>query len=138
MSTGREVRRAAGFPTIDALVRSWNDTLWSPLARLQIPATDAWVEGDDFIVRVQLPQFEKKDIEVQTRDGEITITAQRHEKDDDKRAYVLHESHESISRTIALPPRAEIARATASFADGALTVTVPLAEQPTSRQLEIA
>lgn len=138
MSTAKEVRRAAGYPTLDGLLHSWNDAVWAPIVRWQLPATDAWVEGDRFVVRVHLPRFDKKDIEVQTRDGEITITAQRHEKDEDKRSYVLHESHDMFSRTTAVPARADLARAEASFDDGALTVTVPLAEQPVSRQLEIA
>lgn len=139
MSPTRELRRFDESPAFADMLRWWNDSIWSPLTgRAGVPAMDVWTEGDRFVIRTTLSQFDKKDVSVETRDREIVISARRKETDEDKRTYIVRETHDEFTRTISVPSRADLSGIAASFTDGTLTVTVPLKEQITATTVPIS
>ena len=84
-----------------------------------------------------MPQFDEKDISVDIDEGALVIQAERHEKTEDKKKYVVRESSSSYYRRIALPDQADEGKIDAHFAKGVLTVTVPFKELPTPKKIAI-
>ena len=87
---------------------------------------------DAFVVTADLPGFDRDGIDVRVDDGRLTIAAERDAERDAERGdadsrYLRRERrHESVTRTVDLPPTARPEDATATSRHGVLTVTVPL------------
>ena len=83
---------------------------------------------DEFVVTVDLPGFDREEIDVRADGDRLTIAAERDaEREDADRRYLRRERrHESVTRTIELPATATPEDATATYRHGVLTVTVPL------------
>lgn len=114
---------------------------WStPLKSLQLATTDVYTKDDkELIVETHLPNFDKKDIDIQVDDGVLVISGERREKDEDKnKKYVMRESSSSFYRRIRLPERADEGSIKANMKNGVLKVTVGLKELPQPKQIEIA
>lgn len=83
---------------------------------------------DEFVVMADLPGFDRDGIDVRVDDGRLTIAAERDaEREDAERRYLRRERrHESVTRTVDLPPTVRPEDATAAYRHGVLTVTIPL------------
>ncbi len=106
----------------------------------------------EIIVRAAVPGFARDDIDVQLHDGVLSITARRSEQNDEQtdqraddqehrqdheRYYRREIPHGAVNRRIALPRTVHDAEVDAALADGVLTVTISVTEQPKPRQIEI-
>ena len=82
---------------------------------------------DEFVVMADLPGYEREDIDVRAVDGRLTISAERDTvgEETDRRYLRRERRHESVSRTIDLPAAVVAAEASAAYANGVLTVTLP-------------
>lgn len=99
--------------------------------RGKVPTTDVYIDDDSkhLVIEAHLPNFDGKDIDVDVDNGVLVINAQRHEEDKDKKKkYVIRESSSSFYRSFVLPEQADQRNIAADFADGVLTVTVPLTQ----------
>jgi HSP20 family protein len=86
-----------------------------------------------------LPNFEQDDVNIQVDDGTLTISAERHEKEEDKsKKYVVRESSSSSYRRIPLPERADADKIDAQLDEGILKVTVPLTPLPEPKKVMIS
>lgn len=108
-----------------------------------IPAMDVYTEDDkNMVAEVQIPGFDKDDVEVSVHNGILEIKGEKHEKEeegkDKKRSYMVRESHASFYRSIALPKYADADNVTADFANGLLKVTVPFKELPAPKRITIS
>ncbi|HEV7453867.1 MAG TPA: Hsp20/alpha crystallin family protein [Candidatus Saccharimonadales bacterium] len=105
------------------------------------PAMDVYTENDkELVAEVHAPGFTKDDIEVNVQNGALEIKGEKHEKTEDKdkkRNYMVHESHASFYRSIALPKAAGDGDVKADFTDGVLKVRVPLKELPAPKKIAI-
>lgn len=99
------------------------------------------VEHDaEFVVTVDLPGFEKADVDVSVTDHTLRIEAE-HEETTDERSdqYLRHERrHDSLHRAIRLPEAVDKARVEARMQNGVLTVTVPKLEVDEVRTIDVA
>ncbi|QZY00348.1 Hsp20/alpha crystallin family protein [Halobaculum rubrum] len=84
---------------------------------------------DEIAVMADLPGFETEDIDLTVRDGVLSIRAEHeisHEESDDAGAYLRRERRaESLRRSITLPAEVREDDASATYANGVLTVTLP-------------
>lgn len=103
------------------------------------PAVDVLEEGDNIVVRADLPGVSKENVRILVSDEEITITGEvkREEEVKGKNYYRSERAYGSFSRTIPLPVPVERDKAKATFKDGVLEIVVPKAKGPGPNQVEI-
>lgn len=128
------------FAELSALQKQFFGDDWmSPLKGVNIPTTDVYTKNNNLVVEAHLPNFEQDDINVQIDDGSLIISAERHEKEEDKsKNYVVRESSSSFYRRVALPKRANADKINAQLDDGVLKVEVPLTPLPEPKKIAIA
>ena len=129
------------FAELTALQRQFfGDDFFTPTRGLRIPTTDVYTEGDkQLTVEAHLPNFEQKDIDIHVDEGSLVISAEKHEKEQDKdKKYVVRESSSSFYRRITLPERANTDSITADFENGILKLVVPFRELPAPKKIAIS
>ncbi|MHB1864540.1 MAG: Hsp20/alpha crystallin family protein [Candidatus Saccharimonadales bacterium] len=128
------------FAELSALQKQFFGDDWmSPVKGVNIPTTDVYTKNNELVVEAHLPNFDQKDINVQVEDGALVVSAERHEKQEDKdKQYVVRESSSSFYRRIALPKRADADKIDASLDDGVLKVRIPLTPLPEPKKVAIA
>jgi len=128
------------FAELSALQKQFfGDDLMSPFKGVNIPTTDVYTKDNELVVEAHLPNFDQKDINVQVEDGTLIVSAERHEKEEDKdKKYVVRESSSSFYRRIALPKRANADNIDARLDDGILKVKVPLTPLPEPKKIAIS
>ena len=116
----------------------FGDDLMSSFKGVNIPTTDVYEKDGKLMVEAHLPNFEQKDVDIHVDDGVLTISAERHEKEEDKdKNYVIRESSSSFYRRIALPKRANPDKIEAHLEEGVLKVGVPLTPLPEPKKIEV-
>lgn len=127
------------FSELSALQKQFFGDDWlSPIKGMNIPTTDVYTKDNQLMVEAHLPNFEQKDINIEVDNGALIISAERHEKEEDKgKQYVVRESSSSFYRRIALPKRAEADKIEADLSDGVLKVKVPLIPLPEPKKITI-
>lgn len=128
------------FAELSALQKQFFGDDWmSPLKGVNIPTTDVFTKDNNLIVEAHLPNFEQKDVNIEVENGALVISAERHEKEEDKgKQYVVRESSSSFYRRIALPKRADADKILAHLDDGVLKVSVPLTPLPEPKKIDIS
>ena len=128
------------FAELSALQKQFFGDDWmSPLKGVNIPTTDVFTKDNNLVVEAHLPNFEQKDVNIEVENGALVISAERHEKEEDKgKQYVVRESSSSFYRRIALPKRADTDKIEAHLDDGVLKVSIPLAPLPEPKKIAIS
>jgi HSP20 family protein len=128
------------FAELSALQKQFFGDDWmTQFKGVNIPTTDVYTKDNQLKVEAHLPNFEEKDVNIQVENNALVISAERHEKEEDKdKKYVVRESSSSFYRRIALPERADTDKIEASLEDGVLKVNVPLTPLPEPKRITIA
>lgn len=106
------------------------------LEQIEVDVVD---RSDEYVVRANLPGYEKSDIDVQVAGRALTVSAEREtEAEAGTNRYVTRErTHRTVSRRVQLPGEVDEAGATASYETGVLTVTLPKRESERDRQIVV-
>jgi HSP20 family protein len=99
---------------------------------------EEFTEGDYLVVRVELPGIDpEKDVEITVTDDLLHIRGERQDKSETTKDGFRSEFHYgSFDRTIPVPPGFDPAAVEATYADGILTVKVPVqAEKPPTHRV---
>lgn len=99
------------------------------------PPVDIADTSDEIVVRIDLPGFEREDIEIQASDGRLDITAERSATMDESESVIQRERSNTLSRRVPLPLSAVIEGADASYDQGVLEIS--LTKDDTTRVIEI-
>ena len=104
------------------------------------PATDLVETDAAYEVSLELPGFDREDIEVTVDQGVLTIAGQRTEEhEDEERTYHLRErSLGRFSRSFSLPSSVSAEEVSATYRDGVLRVRLPKQEEARTRQIEVS
>ncbi len=117
----------------------FGDDFMSSLKGINIPTTDVYTKDGALIVEAHLPNFDQKDVNIQVDGSALIISAERHEKEEDKdKKYVVRESSSSFYRRIELSERANTDKIEAQLDDGVLKVSVPLTPLPEPKKIEVS
>jgi HSP20 family protein len=103
------------------------------------PCVDLVDGGDRYVITVELPGMTREQVDLSITGDELRIKGERPRPQGvSGDAYRLHERHVGPwERTIAMPERVDSTQATATFAQGVLTVILPKAEEARPRRITI-
>lgn len=145
------IRRPSPFTEIvslrDAMDRLFDDQLFRPLWRVEgereiLPALDLYTTSEAVIAKVALPGVSPEDVDVSIAEGVVTVKGTfKDEMETTEEGYIRKElSRGAFSRTFTLPTTVKADAATATFADGVLTLTLPKMEQarPTHVKVKVS
>lgn len=121
------------FGDVQARQPASREGIWSP-------AVDLYEEGNNLVIKTDLPGVKKEDLNVTTTDEGVTIDAKMEEKKEEKKgAYYRCERRSGrFLRSIPLPATVNAEKAQAVFKDGTLTLTLPkAAEAPKGKKVPV-
>jgi HSP20 family protein len=103
--------------------------------RRWIPAMDLVETGDSLVLRADLPGMKEDDVEIEIKDGVLTISGERKSESEEKGEgfHRVERAFGRFSRSLSLPDGVDADRIAAAFNDGVLEIKVPKPEetQPT-------
>lgn len=103
------------------------------------PSIDISETEKQYVIDVEVPGMNKKDINLNVENNTLTISGERKfEKEEDNKQYHRVETHYgSFSRSFTLPENADYDSINASYKNGILTITVDKSEKSLKKQIEI-
>lgn len=120
-----------GWDTGEGLERWWTGT--NPL---QMDMID---RGEDLVVTVDLPGYERDDVEVYVSNQTLHIEVEHEEREEmeDHRIIRQERRHRSLSRSMSLPTSVDDEAVSARMKNGVLTITLPKVTVEHGREIEI-
>ena len=105
---------------------------WRPVAN--ISETDS-----EYLIKAELPEVKKEDVEVTVHEGVITIKGERHEEAtaENEKQHRVESVYGSFARSFALPADVDESGIHADSKDGVLRVHLPKTEVKKPKAIEI-
>jgi HSP20 family protein len=122
-----------------SLMPSWWPRLRLPEMEEISPSIDIITEGDDVVVKAELPGMKKEDIDISLTEDTITISGEKkkEEKVEKKDYYSLERSYGSFRRSFSLPAEVQTEKASAKFKDGVLEIRMPKTEEAKKKEKKV-
>lgn len=126
-------------------------TLWDPFQEMDrlfgslalnqrnAPAMpmDLFREGDHYVMAVDLPGVDPGTIDVSCEDRTLTIRAERTARSGEGHWLVRERPAGTFARQLTVGRGLALDKITASYADGVLTLTIPVADEAKPRRIEV-
>jgi HSP20 family protein len=111
---------------------NWSVATWSP-------ACDIYETANEIVVKTELPEVKKEDVQVSVDNNVITIRGERKFSEETKREnyHRLERSYGEFTRSFTLPNFIDTGKINAEFKDGILRVTLPKREEVKPKQVEV-
>jgi HSP20 family protein len=108
-------------------------------AGVRAPAIESWVDGENLIVRADLPGVDPKDVEITATGNTLTLRGTRQSKrEETERDYLFREvSYGSFERSLTLPEGVKSEEIKATYQNGVLELTIPVPRQLAARKIPI-
>jgi HSP20 family protein len=118
---------------------SWLPRMKFPETGVISPDVDIFEEGNDIVVKAEIPGMKKENIEVNLTDDMITVSGEKkqEEKIEKKDYYRVERSYGSFTRSFKLPKDVQSDKAKATFKDGVLEIRVPKTAEAISKEKKI-
>lgn len=120
---------------MDQMMGAMRDT-----SALNVPAMpiDLYRAGDHYVLHVDLPGADPGSVDVNVEDRTLTIRAERTARTETGVQWLARErATGTYVRQLTLGRGLALDRITASYADGVLTLTIPVAEEAKPRRIEV-
>ena len=124
--------------------RIFSDTAFSRLGAEETigawaPLCDIFEDGDDIVVKAEIPGVDRGDIDVQVENNILTIRGERRREKEVKsdNLYRTERSYGAFSRSFTLPVTVDTERIKAEYKDGVLHVTLPKVEEAKPRKIKV-
>ena len=103
------------------------------------PAVDIFEQGDDLVIRAEIPGVDKENIDIDVENNTLTIRGERKRDQEFKResAYRMERIYGSFARSFTLPRTVDASRITAGYKNGVLELKLPKAEEAKPKKIEI-
>lgn len=100
-------------------------------------------DGNEFIVKMDLPGVDPDSIDIDVDDRTLTVRAERKQHEmttnDEKNQWMSRErSYGSYARQLTLGTGLDLSGIAADYSDGVLTITIPVAEEAKPRKIKVA
>lgn len=105
-----------------------------------MPSVDIFEEGDNVVVKAELPGIRKEDIDVNMTDNTVSISGEKkkEEKVERKNYYRGERSYGAFTRSFRLPVEVQTDKAKASFKEGVLEIRIPKTEEAKKREKKVS
>jgi HSP20 family protein len=113
-----------------SLMPSWFPSLRLPDFGDVSPSVDMFEEGEDLIIKAEIPGMKKNEISIDFADDVVTISGEKksEERTERKDYYCVERSFGSFSRKLRLPVEIQIDKTHALFKEGVLEIRMPKSE----------
>ncbi len=103
------------------------------------PALNMTEEGDNFLVRAELPGVKGEDLDISVVEGRLVIRGERKIGAEGKDTNYHRKEREAgfFRRTITLPTKVAADKVSAAMRNGILTVTLPKSEETRPRRIAV-
>ena len=130
------------FPTFSPWAELSNDVdRWFGGSASSCPTmpVDIREEGNDLLIKADLPGVAQNEVEVTVENGELTISANHKAESEQKEAnYFIQERRTAnVARTFRLPETVDLDKVAAELANGVLTLRIPKKEEAKPRQIQV-
>jgi HSP20 family protein len=113
------------------------DQAWSQTRQASVPM-DAYRHGDNFVIHLDLPGVDPASIDLTVERSAMTITAERHWQPVEGDQVVASERRQgTFTRQLFLGDGLDADKIHATYENGVLTVTVPVADRAKPRRIEV-
>jgi HSP20 family protein len=125
--------RWSPFQELERLERRMRRVFEEPMLGAALPAADLYETEDSFVLELEVPGFEEKQLAIEVTNHTLSVKGERKEEKEEKdKTFFLHERLEkSFERRFELPAEADADKTAATFKDGVLVLKAPkIAEAP--------
>jgi HSP20 family protein len=107
--------------------------------RRWVPPMDLVETQDQLVLRADLPGLERGDVNVEVKDGVLTVSGERKAEHQERKdgAYRVERAFGSFSRSMALPESVDADKITADFDKGVLEIRIPKPEERKPHRVQI-
>jgi HSP20 family protein len=116
----------------------WTQQVSGTTARPAVMPMDAWREGDQFIVELDLPGIDGDSLGLDVERNVLTVRAERRGLDREREMVSAERPRGVFSRQLFLGDTLDADEIQASYHDGVLRLTIPVAEKAKPRRIKIA
>ncbi len=105
---------------------------WSPLV-------DVFEDEKEYVIKAELPEIKKEDVQVRIENGMLTISGDRHfEKEEKgKKYHRVERAYGSFERSFMLPDACKADEMSAKYKDGMLTLHIPKSKESTPQAIDV-
>jgi HSP20 family protein len=125
--------RTDPFRDLDRLTQQ----VFGTAARPTVMPMDAWREGDEFLVELDLPGIDPKSLDLDVERNVVTVRAARPELDSGREMIAAERSRGVFGRQLFLGEGLDTDHIRADYSNGVLRLTIPVAEKAKPRKIEI-
>ena len=129
----------------DFVQRRFSAPSWLPSLRFPdftdvSTSVDMFEDGDDLIIKAEIPGLKKNEISIDFANDVVTISGEKkaEERTERKDYYCVERSFGSFSRKLRLPVEIQIDKTHALFKDGVLEIRMPKSEAAKKKARKIA
>lgn len=111
---------------------------WESFATLR-PAVESYLEGDKFVVRIELPGIDPQQIDIKVTGGVLTVKGSREQKNEtrNRHFYWREIRYGSFERSISLPEGINAEDLKATYRDGILELTAAITKEAAPKEVTV-
>lgn len=104
-----------------------------------VPLCDIYETDKEMVIKFELPEVKKEDVEVKLEQNVLTIRGERkfEEKTDRENYHRIERHYGEFTRSFNIPLYVDAAKINAEFKDGVLAVTLPKNEEARPKQINV-
>ncbi len=117
----------------------WPQTQF-PSREVIAPTVDIFEEGEEMVIKAEIPGIKKSDINIDISENSMTISSEKKQetKVDRKDYHRVECSYGSFCRSFRLPDNVDSDKAKASFKDGVLEIRMPKSSKEKRKKITIS
>ena len=103
------------------------------------PAVDVFEDSDGILLKVELPEVDAKDVEIQVENNQLTVRGERKLENAENRDsyHRIERTYGAFQRTFTLPTTVDTEHISAESKDGVLRVLLPKKAETKPRQIKV-
>ena len=117
----------------------WLNTVLREAPNASVMPLDLYRDGESFVAKIDLPGVDPSTIDIDVQDRTLTIRAERGTENRDGQQWLSRERPTgTFARQLTMGTGVALDRIDATYTDGVLTLTIPVAEEAKPRKIQVA